>query len=116
MKTFKGLFIILFVCSFVITAEARVSLKKTKRLILPTDISEPAMTAETSQKILPKSVTEEESGSSVVSKMVDNTISYLWETSPFRKTSIGRAAEKVEKNMKAEVDFGKVGSTKTDHK
>lgn len=116
MKTFKTLFILIGFISFAATAQAKVNLKKTQVLIMPTDISEPMMSAETVQKIQPKSVAPDESSSSVISKMVDNTVSYIWDASAIKQTSIGRAAEKVEKTMKAEVDLGKSANSKTEHK
>lgn len=113
---FQILFIFSLVCGFSFTAQARVDLKKTKRLILPTDPSEPLLSAETSQKILPKSVEQGESGSSVISEMVDNSFSLWWEKSPVKQTSIGRVADKVDKKLKTEVNLGRSGDQKTEHK
>lgn len=81
---------------------------------MPTDVSEPLMTSETSQRILPKAIEANESGNSVISKMADNSFGVWWESTPMRRTAIGQAADKAEKKMKAEVAF-KDGS-KTEHK
>ncbi len=113
-KTLFSLFVLVLAIS--LASQAKVKLKNTKRLVLPTDISQPLISAETNQKLLPKSITAEDSGSNVVSKIVDNSLSVWWDQSPMRQTSVGRAAEKIEKNMKAEVDFGKSEATPAGHK
>ncbi len=116
MKTLNGLLALFVVLSFSFFAEAKINIKNTKRLILPIDVSEPLLSAETTQKLLPQSVSADDSGGKVASKIIDNTVSYWWDTSPIRQTSVGRAAEKVEKNLKAEVDLGKSENSQTEHK
>lgn len=113
---FQFLFILSLACGLTCTAQARVDLKKTKRLVLPTDPSEPLLSAETSQKILPKNVEQGESGNSVISEMIDNSFSLWWEKSPVKQTSIGQVADKVDKKLKTEVNFGKSADQKTEHK
>ncbi|OFZ28793.1 MAG: hypothetical protein A2622_06845 [Bdellovibrionales bacterium RIFCSPHIGHO2_01_FULL_40_29] len=82
---------------------------------MPVDVSEPLLNVETSQRIQPKAVSGEESANSVISKMADNTLSLWWDTTPLRNSAVGKAAEKVEKNLKAEVAF-KNKDSKTDHR
>jgi hypothetical protein len=113
---FQLLFIFSLACGLTCTAQARVDLKKTKRLVLPIDPSEPLLSAETSQKILPKNVEQGESGNSVISEMIDNSFSLWWEKSPIKQTSIGKVADKVDKKLKTEVSFGKSADQKTEHK
>lgn len=109
-------FIALFVLALAVGPKCwcKVNLKKTKRLVMPTDVSEPLMTAETSNKILPKTINENESGRSVISRMADNTFGVWWETTPVRKTAVGHVADTAEKKLKTEVNFK--DSTKTEHK
>lgn len=83
---------------------------------MPVDVSEPIMTQETSQKILPKTIEHDESGSSVISKMADNSFGVWWETTPMRNTAVGQAADKVEKKMKTEVSFQDATANHTEHK
>ena len=94
---------------------SKINVKKTQNLVMPADITTPWMTAETSKKIQPKSVAADESAASIVSKIADNTLSLWWDTSPVRNTQIGRAAEKVEKNLRTEVSF-KEKNSRTEHK
>lgn len=73
---------------------------------------------EFNRKVLPKSLTAADSSQSVVAKIIDNSLSYWWENSEMKNSSIGQTATKIEENMKAEVDLGASGkaSDKTDHK
>lgn len=112
----QALFIFSLVCGLHFKAQARVDLKKTKRLVLPADPSQPLLTAETSQKILPKNIEQGESGSSVISEIIDNSFSLWWEKSPVKQTSLGQVAEKVDKKLKTEVSLGKSTDQKTEHK
>ncbi len=96
-------------------AEARINIKKTKRMIMPTDISEPLLDQETTKRIQPKAINENESGSSVFTKIADNSLALWWDTSPLRNSAVGKAAEAIEKNLKTEVAF-KNKSSKTEHR
>ncbi len=116
MNLLASLLIIFLTIAFAVTSEAKVNVKTTTRMVMPVDVSEPLISAETSNKLLPKSVKPDESSGSVISKIMDNSFSVWWDKSPIRQTSVGRAAEKVEKNMKAEVDFGRMANSKVDHK
>lgn len=104
------------VCGLSLTAQARVDLKKTKRLILPTDPSEPLLSAENSKRILPKNVEAGASEESVLSELVDNSFSLWWEKSPVRHSAVGQVADKVDKKLKTEVSLGKSADQKTEHK
>ncbi len=95
----------LLILTFSQAGWCQININKTRQLIMPADVTSPLLSAETSQKIQPKSISASESGSSVVSKMADNSLALWWDTSPLRNTNVGRAAEKVEKNMRAEVSF-----------
>ena len=108
--------ILVTILFFSMNGHAEVNLEKTKLLIMPSDVSEPLISAKTSKKMQPKSINPEESSSSVISKIMDNSFSVWWDQSAIRQTSVGRAAEKVEKNMKAEIDFGRSENSKVDHK
>jgi hypothetical protein len=116
MNTIRFLFILVFISSFSLSAFARIDIKKTKRLYMPVDVSEPLLTAESTQKILPKKVYNGESSASVVQEMLDNTLSLWWEKSPAKNSSVGQVAEKIDKNLKTEVNFGKSPDQKTEHK
>lgn len=116
MKKFP-LFIILILSScFSLHALARVDLKKTQLLVLPTDPSQPLLSAEYSQRLQPKNLTAGESGESIMTKIVDNSFSLWWEKSPVKNTAFGQVAEKVDKNLKTEVNLGQSANKKVDHK
>lgn len=68
-----------------------------------------------SEEVLPKSMTEADSSQSVVSKIIDNSLSYWWNHSELKQTSVGRAAEQVQNHLKGEVNFN-TGEAKTEHK
>ncbi len=72
---------------------------------MPVEVSNPFISADTSQKIQPRSVANGASASAIVSQIADNSFSLWWDTSPIRNTQVGRAAEKVEKSMKTEVSY-----------
>lgn len=95
---------------------ARVDVQNTKKLVLPEDQSVPFWTNETSNKILPKEVKSDDSGSAVASKILDNTFSYWWETSAIKQTSLGHTADQLDKKLKTEVNLGSAGPHKTEHK
>ncbi|MBC7467487.1 MAG: hypothetical protein H7256_15970 [Bdellovibrio sp.] len=111
-------FIAIFVIALAIGPKCwcKVNIKTTKRLIMPCDVSEPLMTSETSQRILPKALQQNESAGSVISKMADNSFGVWWESTPVRHTAVGQAADKAEKNLKAEVNFKDNSESKTEHR
>lgn len=116
MKVIHLLFILALTSCLSFTAQARVDIKKTKRLVLPIDPSEPLLSAESSQRILPKAVSNDESGASVISEMVDNSFSLWWEKSPVKSSALGQVADKVDKKLKTEVNLGRSADQKTEHK
>lgn len=103
-------------------ASARViEKKKMKLLVMPQEVSsetEDGSFGETvSDKILPKTLTSADSSQSVVAKIIDNSLMYWWDNSSLKNSSVGRAATKIEQNLKAEVDLGSSeGVDKIDHK
>ena len=66
MNTLRFFFILVLASGLSLNAFARIDIKKTKRLYMPVDVSEPVLTAESSQKILPKKVNNGESSDSVI--------------------------------------------------
>jgi biopolymer transport protein ExbD len=112
----RVLFCLFLISSLSLSVSARVDLRKTHKLVLPQDTSEPILSAETSQKILPNKIAEGESGQGVLSKMVDNSLSFWWENSPVKNTSLRQVADKVDKNLRTEVSFGQSADQKTEHK
>lgn len=95
----------LFVSILSLAGWARVDLKKTKIMTLPSDMSTPFMTQETKNKILPSTIAVNESGQDVLAKMADNTASLWWSTTPLRNTSVGRAADAAEKKLNVQAAF-----------
>lgn len=83
---------------------ARVNVAQTKRLHMPT-IEEPEiLSKEFVDRVLPKQVSSDESGHRVLSKMADSTVSYLWDTSPLRKTRLGQTAEAIEQKARLQAE------------
>ncbi len=96
----------LMLCSFASSAYGQyVNVKKTKKLMLPSDVQQESILNVISTEILPTNIAAGESESQIFMKMADKGISYYWKVTPLRQTSIGRAAEAVEENMKVEAGF-----------
>lgn len=111
------LFFVLFTASSLgFKCHARVDIRDTRPLILPKDASEPILSAENSQKILPKKIEPGETGDGVLSEMVDNSFSLWWNNSPVRNTAVGQVADSVDKKLKTEVSLGKSADQKIEHK
>ncbi len=115
MNLFKWISLFLLTLTISQLGWSKVSIYKTHNLVMPADITTPLISAETSEKIQPKSLSANESAESIVSKIADNSLSLWWETSPVRNTQAGRAAEKVEKNLRTEVSF-KDKANHTEHR
>ena len=105
MKVFTKLFLLSFLVLACQPAWSQVHLKKTQNLVMPADVSNPFMSAETSQKIQPLTVSSGASATVIASQIADNSFSLWWDTSPIRNTGVGRAAEKIEKSLKSEVAY-----------
>lgn len=71
--------------------------------------------AHLSQAILPKAIDPNDSSRAVINKIVDNSLSYWYNNSEFKNTSVGRAATQVEKKMRADMNLG-VDTNKIQHK
>ncbi len=97
------------------TSHARATVQNTKRLYMPQLTAEESVVANVSNKIT-NSLTAADSSQSVVSKVIDSSLSYWWENSGIKNTSVGKAADNVEKKMQAEVNLGATGAEKTEHK
>lgn len=95
---------------------SQVIVKSTQRLIMPQDVSAPLLTNQESQRLLPKSIEQNESAGSVISKIADNSFSMWWESTPLRYSTVGQAADAVEKKIKTEVSFKDNSAKKTEHK
>jgi hypothetical protein len=84
---------------------ARIDLKNTKILRLPTDVSAALITEDEKNKIIPESIKDNESGNDVLAQMADNVASLWWSSTPLRKTSVGRAADAAEKKLNVQAQF-----------
>ena len=117
---FSSSFAIIFSLSFVFSdlamarTETLPTTKVYKRLVLPVDYADQDM-AHLYEAILPTAIDPEDSSRSVVSKIVDNSLSYWYNHSGFKETTVGRAAASVEKKMRADVDLG-TDKNKVEHK
>ncbi|MFN3696153.1 MAG: hypothetical protein ACK4VO_01835 [Pseudobdellovibrio sp.] len=86
-------------------ADVQDYIRPTKPLIMPTKKESVYDLQDLSLKLLPPKLDAGESSDSFMTKVADNGLALYWERSPLRQTSMGRAAEKVEKKMKVEVDL-----------
>jgi hypothetical protein len=80
---------------------ARVDYSKTQRLVLPDEVKV-TDSAEAVNAILPGAELSGRSESQVTKQILDNSIRLIWRTSPLRYSSIGQAAQKVEKTVQVE--------------
>ena len=115
----RCLFLVLFTVFAGVSGWAR-PVKQMPVLIMPSSIYDGSTNSikEFRKKVLPKSLTASDSSQTVVAKIIDNSLSYWWENSDLKNSSIGQTATKIEENLKAEVDLGVSGSEsgRTDHK
>jgi hypothetical protein len=99
------LFCVLMALLLAAPAFAKVDIRQTKRLYMPAEYVDEDL-AHLSQAILPKAIDPNDSSRSVVGKIVDNSLTYWYNNSEFKNTSVGRAATQVEKKMRADVNLG----------
>lgn len=109
-----SVFALFFVLLQAFPSLARVDIQQTKRLYMPAEYVDEDL-AHLSQAILPKAIDPNDSSRAVVSKIVDNSLTYWYNNSEFKNTSVGRAATQVEKKMRADVNLG-VDTNKVQHK
>ena len=94
---------------------ARVDYDTTQPLILPSELnSEDARS--TVNAIIPASDMSGYSQQQVASRILDNSLRYLWRTSPLRYTAVGQAANKVEKTVQVEKVIAATNDDKVEHK
>ncbi len=77
---------------------AKVDLQKTKVLVLPSDMSG-SLGPNILNKVIPSKIESNESANHFLSKMADNSVSLIWNTSDLKKTSLGRVADNAEKKL-----------------
>lgn len=121
MKYVGFIICILMTCSLASAQTLKGGKKRMKRLVMPQEVASevnPDSFGETiSDKILPKTLSSTDSSQSVVAKIMDNSLMYWWDNSSLKNSSVGRAATKIEQNMKAEVNLGSSeGTEKVDHR
>ena len=88
----------------------------TRKLNMPQNIEPASAVASVSSKIT-NSLTAADSSRTVVTKIIDSSLSYWWETSGIRNTSVGQAVDNVQNKLKADVDLGSSNDAeKTKHK
>jgi hypothetical protein len=86
-------------------AVCKVDLKKTRVLSLPDAPKSQVDTQEIQQRILPKSVSEQDGPQTFLASVVDNSISLWWETTPLRESRVGQVAEAAEKKLNVSAEF-----------
>lgn len=91
---------------------AHVDLQKTKILKLPSDRPMILISEEQKNKIIPASISSQASADDVLAEMADNTFSLWWNTTPLRRTSVGRAADTAEKKLNVQTEFEDKNKTK----
>jgi hypothetical protein len=91
---------------FGFSAQAKFDLFLTQKLTLPQKIElPPSAIVEVSNKVN-QSLTAADSSRTVVTKIIDSSLSYWWDTSGIKNTSMGQAVEVVEHKMRADVNLG----------
>lgn len=96
-------------------AFARVDYEKTQPLILPSELNSGSADA-TLNAIIPTSDMSGYSQSQVASRILDNSIRYLWRTSPLRYSAVGQVADRVEKTVQVEKVIESQKDSKTEHR
>lgn len=95
---------------FGFSAQAKFDLFLTQKLTLPQKVEmPPSAISEVSNKVN-QSLTSADSSRTVVTKIIDSSLSYWWDTSGIKNTSMGQAVEVVEHKMRADVNLGSTTS------
>lgn len=105
MKIISSIFLMLTMILTVATASAKVDIQKTKRLYMPDKKEDVLISEAFTLKVQPKQIAPDESSKKVLSKMVDNSLSYYWENSQLRYSPVGKTAEAVEKKVNLEANY-----------
>jgi hypothetical protein len=107
-----------YIIFFSLTAQAKVDVSSTKKMVLPAEVTAPNGAVQFSERVQ-SNLTTNDSSQTVMTKMMDNTFGYFWDNSGIQNTSIGQAMKKVETKMKADVNLGSTSgesANKVDHK
>lgn len=87
------------------SALARVNIDKTQKLELPPKTGDDSMTEMLTAEILPERIAADETSSSFLTKMADNSLALYWRNSPLRYSAAGKAVEKAEKKLNLETVY-----------
>lgn len=94
-----------FVFFFSLIAKAQVDYFRTQKLYMPAQIENTLPMMQFSHKVT-SNIELHDNSQTAVSKMLDNSFSFIWENSDLKKTAVGQTMETVEKKMRADVDLG----------
>lgn len=95
---------------------AKVDLKSTKPMAIPQDNVTPKITSEDVAKIIPTDIKQDESTSSVMSRIADRTFNLWFNSSTIKNSAVGRIAEKTQEKLKTDVVVKGAKSEDTTHK
>ncbi|MFN3454534.1 MAG: hypothetical protein ACK41T_06185 [Pseudobdellovibrio sp.] len=83
-----------------------INFKETKRMVLPDKVQDEFVSLDFLNTIRPTEASQnDEEGQAVISKMGDKSLSYMWNNSALKETSVARAAETVEKKINVEANY-----------
>lgn len=109
LSDFKRINLILIMLMMGIKAQAQQSEKfdmfLTRKLSMPQNLEPVSTVASVSNKIT-NSLTAADSSRTVVSKIIDSSLSYWWETSGIRNTNVGQVVDNVQNKLRADVELG----------
>lgn len=86
-------------------ASAKVNVQHTKRLVLPAKVGSDSLADVLTTDILPNKLAADETSSSFLTKVADNSISHYWKHSPLRHSPAGKAVESAEKKLNVEASY-----------
>lgn len=112
LRIISKIFIFVLACN---KANARVDYEKTQPLVLPIELSSSDVAAAVNA-IMPATDMSGFSQRQVASRILDNSLRYLWITSPLRYTAVGQVANKVEKTVQVEKVIAATQEDKVQHK
>ncbi len=94
---------------------ARVDYDKTQPLILPVEMQSVQLN-ETVSAIIPASDMSGCSQSQFTNRILDNSLRYIWRTSPLRYSTVGQVADKVEKTVQVQKVIAATNENKVEHR
>lgn len=105
------------VCPCMAAKSSKVSVKNTKRLIIPVDYVTPKVTSKDVEELVPLEMAKTSDSGNILTRIADRGFSMWFNSAAVKGSALGRAAETTQEKLRTDVviDQG-AGSNKVKHK